>query len=85
MEGEYELIKSPLSKSVSRDGMTVQIEIYRGKSDSGWILEVVDEEGGSTVWSETFSTDREAWKEAMRTIEQDGIGSFLKDPSKKLH
>lgn len=48
MQEEYEIIDSPLSQMISRDGMTVEVLIYRGKDDSGWILEVVDQEGGST-------------------------------------
>ena len=83
MAEESELVDSPLSTRVSRGGITVEINIYRGKNDDGWVLEVVDQEGGSTVWKETFPTDREAMAQAMLTIDQEGIASFLKDPSHK--
>ena len=58
-----------LCRLVSRDGITVEILIYRGKDDSGWMLEAVDQEGGSTVWDDLFPTDQEALAEAMNTIE----------------
>jgi hypothetical protein len=37
MQDEYEIVDSPLSQKVSRDGMTVEVLIYRGKDDSGWM------------------------------------------------
>ncbi len=46
--------------------MTVEVLIYRGKDDEGWMLEVVDQEGGSTVWEDWFSTEEEALAEALK-------------------
>ncbi len=85
MQEEYEVENSPLSQKVSRDGMTVEVLIYRGKNDPGWMLEVVDQEGGSTVWEDWFPTAEKALAEAMDTIETEGIASFLQDPSAFLH
>jgi len=73
-----ELISSPLEREVSRDGVTVSICIYRGIAENGWILEVVDQEGGSTVWDDRFPTDKAALDEALRTIENEGIASFAR-------
>lgn len=67
MEDDYELQISPLSQAISSDGQTVQVDIYRG-GDDGWILEVVDESGTSTVWDDPFPTDTDAltfWGEAI--------------------
>ena len=50
---------SPLAQSVTRDGKTVQIDIYED-GEGGWLLEVVDEHGNSTVWDDSFASDREA-------------------------
>ena len=61
--------------------MTVEVLIYRGKDDAGWMLEVVDQEGGSTVWDDLFPTEEEALAEALDTIETEGIAWFLRDPS----
>jgi hypothetical protein len=72
-----EITHSLLEEKVTRDGVSVEIFIYRGTSEEGWILEVQDHEGGSTVWDDRFTTDREAHSEAMRAIEEDGISSFV--------
>ena len=84
MQDEYEIENSRLSQKVSRDGMTIEILIYRDKDDSGWMLEVVDQEGTSTVWDDLFPTEEEALAEALNTIETEGIGRFLRDPSTRL-
>ncbi len=84
MQEEHEIENSPLSQKVSRDGMTVEVLIYRGKDDSGWMLEVVDQEGGSTVWDDRFPTEEEALSEALNTIETEGIACFLSYPSTGL-
>ena len=67
------------SAPVTRDDTTVRIRIYCGSEDTGWLLEVEDHLGGSTVWDERFPTDQDALDEAMRTIETEGIGVFA-DP-----
>jgi hypothetical protein len=72
-----EITHSPLEEKVTRDGVSVEIFIYRGAGEEGWILEVQDHEGGSTVWDDRFDTDREAHSEAMRAIDEDGISSFV--------
>src|SRR6266852_1310884 len=53
-----EIEYSPLCGGVTRDGITVHVEIYRlAEGDEGWSLEVVDQENGSTVWNETFASE----------------------------
>ena len=81
---EPEIESSPLCRSVTLDEMTVRVEIYRlaGKGDR-WSLEVVDEQGASTVWSDTFETDIEANAEFRRTLELEGIKSFLEPPPRR--
>lgn len=71
---------SPLERDVTRDGTTVRVCIYRGPGDPGWVLEVEDEQGGSTVWDDLFETDEQALAEALRTIDEDGIHSFADRP-----
>ena len=58
---------------------------HRDENESGWILEVIDEENASTVWDEPFDTDREALDAVMKVIDQDGIRSFLGDESELMH
>jgi hypothetical protein len=74
-----EIIQSPLSKTVSVEGESLHIEIYR-LAHTEWSLEVVDENGTSTVWEDTFSTDFEAHLVAMKAIEEEGLSAF-KDSS----
>ena len=76
MNDDCELISSPLEQEVTRDGVTVGVFIYRGAADDGWILEVEDQDGGSSVWDDRFPTDQAALDEALRTIDIEGIGSF---------
>jgi hypothetical protein len=73
-------LHSPLSQSVTRNGKTVQVEIYED-GEGGWLLEVVDEYGNSTVWEEPFQSDKEALDEALKDIDEDGIESLIGIPS----
>ena len=43
------LITSSLSRDMSRDGVTVRIEIYRLEDRPGWALEVINHKGTSIV------------------------------------
>lgn len=64
-------VHSPLSQPVTRDGKTVQVEIYED-GEGGWILEIVDAYFNSTVWNESFQSDQDALDEALRTIAEEG-------------
>jgi hypothetical protein len=85
MDDEVKIIESPLSRQIVRDGVTIDVQIYRGEGDDGWILEVVDQLGGSTVWQEPFKTEAEALNEVLMTINSEGIESFGKDDNASLH
>lgn len=76
MTNDIELIHSLLTQTYSADGHTLQIEIYRS-ADSPWILEVVDEQGTSTVWDDPFETDNAALAAAFVAIEEGDIHSFV--------
>lgn len=75
-EAEPELVNSPLEREMAINGTTVKICIYKSELETGWILEVEDHLGGSTVWDDRFATDRDALDAAMTAIEEDGIESF---------
>ena len=70
---EHEIETSPLSGKMICDSMTAAVLIYRVKGDPHWILEVIDQNGGSTVGEDLFPTDREALNEALTTIESEGM------------
>ena len=76
---------SPLFREIIQDGTKIQVDIYRGENEPGWILEVIDEENASTLWDEPFDTDREALDAVMKVIEQDGISSFIDGESEAMH
>ncbi len=85
MDDEYRVIHSPLERRISERGVSVEVLIYHGEDDAGWILEVVDHTGGSTVWDDAFASDRAALDEALRTIEREGISCFAEDEFQPLH
>jgi hypothetical protein len=67
---------SALSQSVTRDGKTVQIDIYED-GNNGWVLEVIDEYDNSTVWDDPFSNEQGALDEVLKSIEEEGIDSLI--------
>ncbi|MEQ1616113.1 MAG: hypothetical protein ABL904_25460 [Hyphomicrobiaceae bacterium] len=87
MEDEdFEIEVSPLCRSVEREGASVEIHIYRGGEEESWVLEIVDQQGTSTVWDDRFTTDKAALQEALSALELEGIGPFLTaDEPKRLH
>jgi hypothetical protein len=71
-EQEPDFVKSSLSQRVTRNGVSVQVEIY-GDSQGGWILEVVDAENTSHVWDDHFETDEQALTEALRALDEEPL------------
>ena len=84
-DDEFTLIESKLSGFITQDEITIEVCIYRGDAERTWLLEVVDEEGTSIVWDDRFVTDQAAMDEVKRTIETDGMASFLSDPDETKH
>jgi hypothetical protein len=56
------IIDSPLSRIVLED--------------TEWSLEIVANDGNSTVWNDLFPSDEDALAEALKSIGEDGIRSF---------
>lgn len=78
MEGrDPNIVTSGLSRTVTQDGVTVELGIYRLEHDPKWAMEVVNQAGTSTVWDEQFDTDEDAHREFLRTIEEEGLVAFL--------
>lgn len=76
---EVPVVHSPLCQRITRNGVTVQVEIY-GDGQGKWILEVVDLQGTSHVWDEPFASDEEALAEAIRALEEEPM-EFVGEPS----
>ena len=72
-----EIVISTLCREINEDGTRIQVDIYRGENESGWILEVIDEENTSIIWDDPFDTDQEASNAVIEAIEHDGIRSLL--------
>jgi hypothetical protein len=66
-----------LSQAFTRDGVTVQVEIYKLDDGEGWWLELVDEEGSSTVWEELFATDAAALAEFTEGVDELGLAKLI--------
>ena len=83
---DREIEYSPLSSRQTRDGVTVDVKIYRfaGTSDP-WQLEVVDHEGGSTVWDNQFPTAQDAYSAFNEVVEEDGMTSFAASSGGTIH
>jgi len=67
---------SPLCQAFSSGADTLQVNIYKSKK-TGWILEMSDQYGNTTVWDDAFDTDESALEEANATIQAEGIASLI--------
>lgn len=70
------LVDSGLSQRTIIEGHKFKIEIYRLEHEPQWSLEVVDEDGTSTVWDDLFDTDQAALDEVLKTIKEEGLSAF---------
>ena len=76
VDDDFEVEMSSLCQDLESNGQSVQVDIYRG-DHGGWILEVVDEFGNSTVWDDEFPSDHAALEQAKTTIDEEGIESLI--------
>jgi len=74
---DVEFEHSPLSGPVSRDGETVEVEIYRiPGTPECWRMEVVHT-SGCIRWDNMFATDAEARTAFDTMVDAVGIASFV--------
>lgn len=71
---------SPLSGPHQRHGVSVNVQIYKRADASGWTLEIVDQYARSTLWDAEFSSDTEAFREFLKTVNARGLESLLDRP-----
>jgi hypothetical protein len=78
-----EIDASPISGRIARNGIAVDVQIYRakplGEDVLSWTLEIVSEEGKSRICGNTLPTDHDASKAFYRSVEKDGISFLLED------
>jgi len=77
-EDEPNVVHSSKSQRVAIDGYPFQIEIYRLEGDREWSLEVIDMDGTSHVWDETFASDKAARTAALIALEEEGPYTFMR-------
>jgi hypothetical protein len=83
-EQHYEF--SDFSGEFVDDEISLSLRIYRvAGTHHDWTLEVVDEDGNTTVWNDTFDTDQEAYEEFLAIVQREGIRTFLEGPVQTLH
>jgi uncharacterized protein len=71
-DDSYDLVHSPLERTLSGEGHTLRIAIYRGADEPDWILEIEDEASTSTVFDERFASDQAALDAALAEIAVEG-------------
>ena len=76
MTEEYHVEMSSLCQEFEEHGQKVKIDIFRG-DHGGWILEVIDQNDHSTMWDDEFPTEKDALDEAINSIKEEGILSFI--------
>ena len=76
-EREPNIVHSGLSRTVTKDGVTVEVSIIRLEHETEWSLEVVNSAGTSIVWDDLFSSDEEACAEFQRPLADEGMRAFL--------
>jgi hypothetical protein len=77
IERDPNIVQSGLSRTVKKDGVTVEVSIIRLEHETQWSLEVVNSAATSTVWDELFASDEDAYAEFERTVAEEGMQAFL--------
>ncbi|MFN9633495.1 MAG: hypothetical protein ACK554_08550 [Erythrobacteraceae bacterium] len=77
------IIYSGLSCTITVQGIALDVNIYRLEHDPQWALEVINNEGTSTVWDSLFDSDDEAYAAFQLVVDEEGVQAFL-DESKVI-
>jgi hypothetical protein len=77
IQRDPKIVTSRLSRTVKRDGVSVEVWIIRLENETKWLLEVVNCANTSTVWNDLFVSDDEALAEFERTAAEEGMQVFL--------
>lgn len=78
-DADRDIIISELSRTVTIDGTTVRIQIYRSIQGPKWALEVVSEDGVVRLWNERFETEADALSAFHAAVQENGMSIFLAD------
>ncbi|VWX54960.1 hypothetical protein NOVOSPHI9U_730005 [Novosphingobium sp. 9U] len=83
-EGLPELIYSQLSHEVAQNGRLIEVQIYRLEDRPTWRLEVVNEQGTSTLWNRSFQTEGDALSAFRDKLKVEGFRVFLDEPGSRF-
>ncbi len=61
---------------IERNRWSVNVEICHDR-EGGWILQIEDGRGNTTVWTDPFATEQAALDAAIEAIDTEGIESFI--------
>ena len=76
IERDPSIVQSGLSRTVKKDGVTVEVSIIRLEHESEWSLEVVNSAGTSIVWDHLFATDEDAYAELSEPAAGRAVSAF---------
>lgn len=77
---------SELTGRATQDGVTVTVNVYRSiDTQDPWTLEIIDQNGWSTIWSETFESDEDALEAFTGAVEEGGGMRAFLEPRPTLH
>lgn len=76
-DGETKVVISQLSRRVTLEGVTVDVQIYRFEDEHEWVLFIANESGSSMLWDEVFASDGEAMAAFRIVAEEQGLPAFL--------
>jgi len=68
---------SPLSQEFTAEEITIDVMIYKIDGNDGWTLEVALDQETSITWTDLFATDRDAWDEFNRSVQEVGLLQLL--------
>ena len=73
---EPNLVNSRLSQIILVGINEIRIDIYKLEHETRWCLELVNDEGTSVVWDDTFPSDQAAFNEAEKAMSTEGLVLF---------
>ncbi len=71
------IVRSGLSQTIVSHGLKADVGIYRLEDEPDWSLEVVDQDGTSTVWDDLFPTDQKAFEAFQEALQEEGLAGLL--------
>lgn len=71
------LIKSPLSRQITQDGMSLTSNIVRTATEPCWSLEVINPSDTSIIREDPFPTDKQADQAFRYMLAEEGVQAFF--------